>query len=457
MLPTKQQIAGLKEKIRNDPEWFIEKVLCHSLWDKTREIVLSVQKHHETAVRSCHGSGKTFTAADIVHWWLCSYDDAIVVTTAPTDRQVKEILWRDIRNGALGKGLYPKDAVLEKQINLGEKWFAIGFATDRQDMMQGFHSPHLLVIVDEASGVTQPIFEAIDGLNPERVLLLGNPLLNTGRFADDFKSPHINKIHISAHDTPNIKEHRTIIPGLITDDEVNLFRERYGEDSDVYRVRILGEFPKGDSDSLIAVDDIVRAMERVTTLLGFEKKMGVDVARYGDDRTAILIRQAQAAIRKEVFSGQDLMTVTGHVIRIAKEENVRPNNIYVDVIGVGAGVVDRLREQGWNINAVNVADKAKDTEQYANLRCELYNGVKEWLATASLPKDDDYYEMANIKYSFNSRGQMLLESKEDMKKRGLSSPDVADALALTFARSSQLTGPIEQSKPIMPFYPELGY
>ena len=174
-LPNQQQITELRERIRNEPVWFIENILKHNLSDKQQEIVNSVRDHYETAVRSCHGSGKTFTAADIVHWWLLSYDDAVVVTTAPTDRQVKEILWRDIRNGAAGKGLYPKDAVLDKQINLGDKWYAIGFATDRQDMMQGFHSPHLLIIIDEASGVTDQIYEAIDGLQPTRLLLLGNP------------------------------------------------------------------------------------------------------------------------------------------------------------------------------------------------------------------------------------------------------------------------------------------
>jgi hypothetical protein len=230
----------------------------------------------------------------------------------------------------------------------------------------------------------------------------------------------------------------------------------YGEDSDVYRVRVLGEFPKADVDSLISVDEVYKAIQReVTVVPQWEKKMGVDVARFGDDRTAILVRQMEKVIRKEIFFGLDTMQITGHVLRIAKEEVVRPDNISVDVIGIGAGVVDRLREQGWHVEGVNVGEQAADHEHYANARAELYVKVKEWLKTGSFPKDDDFYELANVKYKFNSKGQLQIESKDDMKKRGLASPDVADALMLTFASSGFFVMP-GQSKPLEGYYPTLG-
>ncbi len=457
-LPTPEEISEFQLKIREDPKWFVENVLGGQLWEKELEILDSVKNHRDTAVRSCHASGKTFTAARIANWWLCSYTDSVVITTAPTFRQVKEILWREIRSAVAGKHIYPENAVLDTQINLGENWFALGLSTDRSDQFQGFHSPHLLFIGDESSGIPEEIFQAVDGLAPEKTLLLGNPLHNQGTFADSFKRDGVSKIHISAFDTPNIKAGSRMIPGLITTEDVNTIKQKYGEDSDVYRVRVLGEFPLQDSDSLIGVDAVAKAMEReVSVLPQWEKKMGVDPARFGDDRTVILVRQMEKVIRKDVFVSLDTMAITGHVLNIAKEEFVKGENINVDEIGIGAGIVDRLREQGWRVNGVNVGTKAEDDEHYANLRAELYDAkVKPWLKTGSLPKDDDFYELANIRYKFNSTGKLILEKKEDMKKRGLPSPDVADALSLTFASSQEMFSMPQQSAPAEGYYPTLG-
>lgn len=453
-----ENIDVFLERIRKDPLFFVENVLGGALWEKEKEILNSVRDNAVTAVRSCHASGKSYTSARVVVWWLTAFPDSVVITTAPTFRQVKEILWREIHSAIKDKGVFPPEVVLDTQINISPAWFALGLSSDKSDQFQGFHSPHLLAVVDEASGVSNEIFEAVDGLVPERVLLLGNPLSNQGRFADSFKMPNVSKIHISAFDTPNVKEGVRRIAGLITMQDVDKIRTYYGEDSDVYRVRILGEFPKQDADSLISVDDVSKAMERDVPVLPYwEKKMGVDPARFGDDRTVIVVRQMEKVIRKEVFVSLDTMAITGHVLNIAKEERVLSQNINVDEIGIGAGIVDRLREQGWRVQGVNVGEKAKDDEHYANLRAELYDaGIKPWLKTGSIPKDDDFYELASIRYKFNSQGQMLLEKKEDMKKRGMKSPDVADALALTFSVSDTMFSMPEQSAPIEGYFPELG-
>lgn len=456
-LPNPQEIRTFQNKIALDPVFFVENVLGHTLWQKQKEILESVRDNPETSVRSCHASGKTFTAADVVHWWLLAHPDSVVITTAPTFRQVKEVLWREIGAGAVGRGLYPKGAVLDTKINISDKWYALGLSSDVAEQFQGFHSPHLLIIGDEASGIPEVIFQAMDGLTPERILLISQPSQNTGRFAETFKRPHVHKITISAFDTPNVQEGRQVIPGLITKQDVERIRTYYGEDSDVYRVRVLGEFPKADVDTLISVDEVAKAMDRESKVLPqFEKKMGVDVARFGDDRTVIVVRQMEAVIRKEVYSGIDTMQTVGHVLRIAKEMVIKPGNISIDVIGVGAGVVDRLKEQGWQVNAVNVGESPKDKEHFKNLRAELYAGaVKEWIKTASLPKDDDFYELANIKYKFDSSSRLQMESKEDMKKRSLPSPDVADALMLTFASTMTFYQPMA-TKPIEGYYPEIG-
>ena len=447
-----QEILNFQEKIKNEPVWFVNSVLGRNTWEKEEEILNALRDHSEVSVKSCNGSGKTYTAAGAVHWWLLAHDDSVIITTAPTFRQVKELLWREIRS-AVVKGLYPPNVVLDTQINLGDKWFALGLSSDKPDQFQGFHSRKLLAIVDEASGVAEEIFQAIDGLNPDKLLLLGNPMQNTGRFADSFKREGVKKISISAFDTPNLKANQVLIPGLIQSRDVERIRSKYGEESDVYRVRILGEFPKADVDTIISVDEVAKAIQRqVVVLSQWEKKMGVDPARFGDDRTSIVIRQMEKVVYKETYSNLDTMQITGHILNLAKEHYVKAENINIDAIGIGAGIVDRCREQGWMVNGVSVSEKAQDYEHYLNLRAELYAGkIKEWIKTADLPDDDDFYELANIKYKFNSKGQMQLESKEDMKKRGLPSPDVADSLSLTFADTQGYVFSTASS-PVTPYF-----
>lgn len=454
---TSKDILDWQKGYQKKPLLFNEQILGGELWEKEREILESVRDNKETAVRSCHASGKTYTAARVVLWWLCSHIDSIVITTAPTFRQVKEILWREIR-GAIANAKQPIiDAkhVLDVQIKVDEQWFALGLSTDKPDQFQGFHSPHLLVVVDEASGVVPEIYEAIDGLAYSRLLMIGNPLSNEGRFAASFKKKNVSKIHISAFDTPNIKAEGDliVIPGLITKEDIERISVYYGKDSDVYRVRILGEFPLQDSDALISVDSVARAMEReVEEQLRFEKMMGVDVARFGDDRTAIVIRLMNKVLEKHVFSSLDTMEIAGRVMNIAKEAEVKPQNINIDEGAMGPGVIDRLNEQGWPVSGVNFGSKADDPDNYLNLRAELYAvKVKEWLKTGSLPKDDDWYELASVRYKFNSSGKLQLERKEDMKKRGIDSPDVADAFALTFAEGDAYAT-VKASEPVKPYY-----
>lgn len=455
-LPTKEEIKDFQIKIRKDPVFFVEEVLKNPMSDVQKNILEAVRDNSEVAIKSCHASGKSYVAGRIVHWYLNAYKDSIVITTAPTFRQVKEVLWREIKSAVAGKNIYPENAILDTKIDIGERWFALGLSTNKPDSFQGFHAPHLMVLIDEASGIEPEIEEAIDGLTPDKIVRIGQPLRATGRFADSFKYPDIKKLTISAFDTPNVKAEEVVIPGLITLDDVNKFKARYGEDSDIYKIRVLGQLPSQDSNALIAVDDVAQAMEReVSVPSQFEKKMGVDVARFGDDRSVIIIRHMQKVVEKRVFYGLDTMEITGHVLKMMREFNVKPENINVDVIGIGAGVVDRLHEQGFKVNGVNVGKSPQDKENYINLRAELYaDKLKEWIKTADLPDDDDFYELANIQFKFNSVGKMQIESKQEIKKRGLDSPDCADALMLTFADRGIFEMP-EQSSPLEGYYPAL--
>lgn len=453
--------------------WNKLSVTRHKTTAYTIQKITKVDEDDCTCITVSHQSGlfvlknfivthNSFSAARAVHWWLVSHKDAVVITTAPTNRQVREVLWREIRDAVAGKKIYPENSVTETKINLDNKWFALGLSTDKPDQFAGFHSDNLLVVIDEASGIDTAIYEAIDGLKPKKTLLLGNPLRNTGRFAELFKSGNLKKIHISAFDTPNLvasgydtfekfrtdyEEHGSdyfvhknivLINGLTTLNDVVKFAERYGVDSDVFKVRVLGEFPSIDSDTFIDLGMVLSAMDREVEVLKFEKKLGVDVARYGGDRSAFIVRHDNKVIRKEVMTGQNLMNIAGMVMNIAKEEDIRAENIFIDVIGYGAGVVDRLREQGWLVQGVNVASSPINKEQFANTRAELFFKLRDWLKVGNIPKDDDFLELTSIKYYFNSKGQLQLEAKEDIKNRGLKSPDIGDALALTFAITDNL-------------------
>ena len=443
------------------------------LWQKEKEIIEAVKNNKEVVVRSCNASGKTFTSARIVHWWLWTRYPSIVLTTAPTWRQVKEILWREIHTA--GKEFYPSDRFLETKINLDSNWFALGLSTDRVDQFQGFHSENLLVIVDEASGVNEEIYQAIDGLKPNKLLLIGNPLRNTGRFAESFKNRLSYKIHISAFDTPNLvasgydsfekfredyqkgidfsQKNRIVINGLITLEDVVLFAKRYGIDSDVFRVRVLGEFPKRETESWISLEEIEGAMNREVIVENWEEKvMGVDTARFGNDRTVLQVRHGKKFTKKIVLRNKDAEEIVGQIINLAKEEKIRVENIKVDIIGVnGLAVVKLLKQQGFLVTEVNFAEKASDS-RFANLRAECFFKLKEDLKTGQLPKDEDYWELANIKYKYNIRGQIQIESKEEMKMRGLESPDVADACALTYAPVKKFSSIPTQSGGIDVFY-----
>lgn len=325
--------------------------------------------------------------------------------------------------------------MLTTRWEIEDNWFAVGLSTDEPDNFSGFHAAHLLIVVDEASGVDDEIFEAIDGVmagGNAKLLLLGNPTRLTGRFAAAFKDPTFVKIHISGYDTPNVKAGRIVVPGLMKPEYPKEMAAKYGEDSDVFRIKVLGEFPRTESDTLISVDQIEKAFKCEQPAEG-KKIMGVDVARFGGDKTVFLIRQGNHVQKNIVkLAKSDTMEIAGRIKAIAKAEGIEASDCNVDVIGVGGGVVDRLHEQEFYVNAVNVADAAIDKDTFLNRRAEASWEVRKAIDNLDLPNDEDFYQLSNIKYKYSSKGLLQIESKEDMKKRGLPSPDVGDALMLTF-------------------------
>lgn len=432
-------------RIRNDPEFFLTDVLGCAPWEKQREIVHSIKDHRFTAVRSANGCGKTYILPRIALWFLHAYPPAVVINTAPTWRQVENQYWRNFREAHIGAKIKLGGTLYKTKLEIDENWFALGLATDENSVVkfQGWHAKNIMVIFDEASGVSPAIYEAargaLSGGQVVRFVLIGNPNQNSGDFYDAFRDPAFNKIHISAFDIPNVIERRQIIPGLVTHEWVDEMRDRYTEESDIWRVRVLGEFPQQATDTLISIDLIEKAFGADRELYNQnEEIIGLDVARFGDDETAFVHRKGNTARVLKVLYGNNTMEIAGQAKIFLREH---PNaKIFIDVVGVGAGVFDRLKEQpdvSGRVYGVNNAGKPRSEEDYINIRIESWVNVRDWLKDAVLEKHEGFYQLAYPRYKINSNGKMQLESKEDMKKRGVKSPDIGDALALTLSKATE--------------------
>lgn len=456
-IPPPETAQTLLTRGQADPVWWIRAVLGDTLWAEQARIVESVRDNRETAVRSCHGTGKSYIAARAALWFLYTHKPSIVITTAPTDRQVRGILWKEIR-AAHRRARYPLGGeILTQELKLAEDWFAWGFTAPEYDpdRFQGFHEVHILVIVDEAAGVSQEIYEAIDSIltsEHARLLLIGNPTNPTGRFADDFKTPGVAKHAISCESTPNFTAYGITredlvtgvweakitgplpAPYLITPDWAAKMIQRWGVDSQFVQARVWGEFPSAGPGTLIPLHWIEAAVERILEPIG-PGELGVDVARFGTDETVIVHRRGPVARVLKVFSQKDTMTTVGEIQTALRE--TRATSAKIDAVGIGAGVYDRLNELGAPVREMQSGAAAQDPERFANARAEWWWGLRERFETGDIEIEDDedlVAQLADIKYKVNSRGQILIESKEDMKKRGRVSPDRADALMLAFAK-----------------------
>ena len=314
-------------------------------------------------MRSGNGVGKTAIAARTMLWALRCFPGSLVITTAPTTRQVNELLWREARS-AYRASLYPLGGTFyegQPRWELGPRRFALGMSPEhtRPERFQGFHADLILFLVDEASGVPEAHWEAIKGsllAGDAIVLAIGNPTRLHGEFYDAFHgSAHLwRTLHISAFDTPNLQgghagpEPGRRVPGLVTAEGVREAAADWGEESPLYQVRILGQFPSAASNQLIRLEWLEQALERPP--VSGPPALGVDVARSGADETVMALLVGNRLDRLEAWVGQDTMKTAGAVKGYA---DAYPElSIAVDDGGVGGGVVDRLRELGVPVHSV---------------------------------------------------------------------------------------------------------
>lgn len=443
-----------KWKVLGVPEGFIldrvKKVECLGEMptvgisvDRTHTYITTVVEHN------------TFTTANIVAWFLASHPGSVVISTAPTARQVRELLWQEIRSIHANSKFPLGGSTTTVSWTLGEKWFALGLSTDDPNRFQGFHAEHILGVIDEGAGVEPPIWEAMDAIltsSGARLLAIGNPTEPSGRFYDAFASPLFNKLAISAFDTPNFTENgiilediksglwedkvkKLIYPALITPRWVSERFSEWGEESPAFQSRVMGNFPTIGSDTMIPLGWVLKARERELAYEDSDRViMGIDVARFGDDKSTIGVRRGNSLTRLEQFKHVDVHALSKAAQMVADEE--KPEFIKVDVVGIGAGVADNLRAWGYKAIDFVAQGRAFATEKFVNRRTEAWYNTREKFRKneINLPKGDEIMvgQLTSPRYEFDVSGRYKLEAKDRIKERLGYSPDIADVIVMCF-------------------------
>jgi hypothetical protein len=419
-------------------------------WKASRIVV----ERRRLSVRSGHGVGKSAFMAWCILWFCICYFPCKVPATAPTGHQLGDVLWSELamwhgilkRNlPALGNEFEWTAGAFRLRSNPSES-FAVARTSrpEKPEALQGFHSANILFLIDEASGVPDNIFEVAEGAlstDGAFVVMAANPTRQSGYFYDSHHKMRAEwgTLHVDGESCPRVSQAY-----------IERMAKKYGKHSPIYQVRVKGNFAAA-ADGVISLELCEAAKVRDVALNTKAPIIwGLDVARFGDDSTALAKRQGNHQLEKiREWYGKDTMQVAGIIKaewdRTQKEQ--RPASINVDVIGIGAGVVDRLSELHLPVYGVNVAEAAAVNEhedkQFNRLRDELWWKGREWLEAmdSKLIEDDDDLigELTTPKYTILSNGLIKVEGKPDLKKRGVASPNRADAWLLTFASDGAST------------------
>ena len=432
-------VEFVKDIIKAEPDEYQAKVLNDLAYNEKQKRATKI------SVRSGHGVGKSTIESWAILWFLVTRPFPKILCTAPTAHQLHDILWAEaskwLRNSKMLGDIL--EWTYEKIYLKGhrEEWFAIARTSNKPDALQGTHAEHILIIIDEASGVPDVVFEPVLGTlstNDAKLLMCGNPTQLAGFFYEshnDKKDLYITHV-INGENSSRVDR-----------EYIKLIAEMFGTDSDVYRVRVLGEFPKANPDSFISLDMINTDFIDIGDIYSID--LGVDVARFGDDESVIATVFNKLRLSKlNIFQHNDTMELTGQVVNIIKSLNkdypdVRVN-VKVDCDGLGVGLYDRLREvineKSLNARAVEChfgakGGKVRNSEpiSYFNSTGIMWGLIRTKFKEKSLYIIEDselINQLTNRKYFIESDGDIRLERKEDMKKRGVHSPDRADALAL---------------------------
>lgn len=446
---------------RRNPVLFAREVLCFEPDDWQKAALMDLAESPKVAIKSGQGVGKTSMEAVALLWFLTCFSYPRVVATAPTKQQLHDVLWSEVakwqERSPLLKHILKWTKTYIYMVGHEKRWFATARTATKPENMQGFHEDNMLFIIDEASGVADPIMEAILGTlsgGNNKLLMCGNPTRTSGTFYDAFyKARWMYRCHtVSSEDSPRAGK-----------DNIKALIDRFGYDSNVVRVRVRGLFPSQESDVFIALQlleasvklEVEQEKEEGEESYTPERiDIGVDVARFGDDCTVVAHKIDKVIPALHVRNGQDTMKTVGDIVRLYREllEQYPEYDGYVyvkiDDTGVGGGVSDRLKELQNNpigpeenldkmaiipVNFAKKAPKTKSARYYDDIVTWMWANVRSMLENKEVKLPDDSIligEYSTRKFSVQSNGKLRLESKKEMKKRDIPSPDRADAVAL---------------------------
>ena len=445
----RQFFASRLPLYQKDPVIFAKEV-CGFTPDKWQaEALRDLANHQKVSVRSGHGVGKTSVEAVALLWFVSCFRFPRVVATAPTRQQLNDILWSEIEKwrskSPLLKELLTWTKTYVYMNGYEKRWFAVAKTASAPENMQGFHEENMLIIVDEASGIEDEIMEALlatlSGKN-NKLLMCGNPTRTTGTFYD---SHNRDRGLYKCHKVSSLDSART------NKENIASFIRKYGEHSNVVKVRVYGDFPTQDSDTFIPLSLIEKSIYTEISVDEINSvSLGVDVARYGDDETIIASNVNGKTDLPVVRHGQSLMTTVGDIVmqyhRMIEEYPQYRGviSVVIDDTGLGGGVTDRLEEvkieqklRRMEIIPVNFGSKPPKNgydEHYYDIATYMWAAVKTMLESEeiSIPNDEELVAQLSVrKYNITSQGKIVLESKKEMKGRGIKSPDRADAIALS--------------------------
>ena len=474
-------------RYEHDPIGFVEDGLGEVLWSKQKEILQSLIDNKRTVVPACHAPGKSHLAARAIAWWMSVHPPgtAIAITTATTFRQVRNIMWANVRRVHNANKL--PGEILTTEWKMEGTVVAYGFSAANNDeaAVQGIHAPHLLVVVDEAGGISEMIGNALEALmtgGHTRLLVLGNPPTDAEQtwFERICSSPLYNILPISAFDTPNFTgeatgmckscpshiEPHSVSNHLIDKSWVDDVISEFGEDSAFAEARIHARFPKSSTGKVIPYAWAEQSLENETPVESNNIRLGVDIASDGGDEFVIALADGYMVKITHRSSGKvnaNAVDVAGVVMReIEKAVGIHVSRgiservrVKIDTIGVGWGVVSLLdrwcKEQQVHadIVGVNVAERPKDANKFKNQRAEMWWNARQLLqpreGVQEVKLDVDRQVLAQLAgptYKSDSSGRIQIESKADMKKRGVHSPDRAEAILLALYENKTIHQPI---------------
>lgn len=432
------KVAELLFIYKNDPILAMNQLFGVVPDGQQTDLILSACKNgSRVAVKSAQGAGKTSTLVWLTLYFLLTLEDCRVLITSPSYQQLSRVFHSEILKWHSKMPQTFKDffVITKETISIKNKPYQMAnlvtASADNEESLQGGHAENYIILADEASAIDENIFDVLQGTlgtgSGGRFIMTANPIRNSGRFYEVFSKQSViwHRITFDAFNSAQINQ-----------SWIDEMAEFYGEDSDRYKVRVLAQFPRASEEQFIPVDIVEQAMARTlhsSAYHGFEKVMGVDIARFGSDSTVFVIRQGPKLLDYKEYRGLDTTEVASHLVDYYHMH--KPSGIYIDAIGIGAGVFDQCKNFGLPVIEIVVSNRSSDPKQYFNLRSQLWGEMRQWLHNECdiVDTHELMSQLCGMTYSYNVKLQMQLANKKDMKKQGLKSPDIADALSLTFA------------------------